>query len=85
MATERSAQQREPLDLDGLITALREWADKIEGDPSSNRVIARRGCKIRPEPMSRRGRGAWPRPLVSWRASGWRPIRGRRGRARCRR
>ena len=34
MATERSAQQREPLDLDGLITTLREWADKIEGDPS---------------------------------------------------
>jgi len=24
--TERSAQQREPLDLDGLVASLREWA-----------------------------------------------------------
>jgi len=31
---ERSAQQREPLDLGGLVASLREWADKIEGDPS---------------------------------------------------
>ena len=31
---ERSAQQREPLDLGGLVVSLREWADKIEGDPS---------------------------------------------------
>ena len=34
MSTERSAQQREPLDLGGLVASLREWADKIEGDPS---------------------------------------------------
>ena len=34
MATERSAQQREPLDLGGLVASLREWADKSEGDPS---------------------------------------------------
>ena len=31
---ECSAQQREPLDLGGLVSSLREWADKIEGDPS---------------------------------------------------
>ena len=31
---ERSAQQREPLDPGGLVASLREWADKIEGDPS---------------------------------------------------
>ena len=25
---------REPLHLDGLVASLREWADKIEGEPS---------------------------------------------------
>ena len=48
MATERSAQQREPLDLDGLITTLREWADKIEGDPSGivAFLVGRPGCVV---------------------------------------
>ena len=50
--TERSAQQREPLDLDGLVASLREWAA----------IGPTLHPRIRP---NGRGRGSL-QPLTAW-------------------
>ena len=68
---------------------LGEWwgqLARIEQPPIGRRPRPRVDKRPRQGPRPRSARRARrPRPLVSWRAPSWRPTRGRRGRARCRR